>query len=314
MYSLIMTSLDGAWDKGGISLRLDRYLIYTSSDIAAELDPITPTVVEKLKAWPVLCTYELPPFEIDAPRYGRVGYLTDLQPRGSNLRIICEFDTSIPPISATQLKAILWELDIEKSETTTTHWAVKNVDLLTVLRKAGIVKNHPAEVSTPSLLITSDAVERALNDADALLQSGRGAASAMDRIHTSFHGYLLQACRSAGLSVDKAEEMRATALFRILREKHPALSYAGPRAGEIQSILRTASAIVDAVNTLRNNASIAHPAEALIPDPEAMLAINQIRSLLHYLEAKLSYGAKANDARPTIAIGSAPTSQMSGNN
>lgn len=295
MYSLIMTSMDGAWDKGGISLRTDRYLIYTNSDIVAELSSITPAVIEKLKAWPVLCTYELPVFEIDSPRHARIGRLTDLQPRGANLRIVCEFDASIPPISATQLKEILWKLDIERSEISTTHWAVKNIDLLAALRNAGILKSRPGEVPSPSLLITSDTVERALNDADVLLQSGQGATSAIDRIHTSFHGYLLQVCRSAGLSVDKADEMRATALFRVLREKHPALSYTGPRAGDIHTILRTASAIVDAVNTLRNNASIAHPTEDLLPAPEAMLVINQIRSLLHYLEAKLIYGAGLKD-------------------
>src|SRR6266513_1121338 len=48
-------------------------------------------------------------------------------------------------------------------------------------------------VDQPTLRITSDVVERALNDAQELLRAN-GATSGVDRIHTALHGYLRQVC------------------------------------------------------------------------------------------------------------------------
>jgi hypothetical protein len=45
--------------------------------------------------------------------------------------------------------------------------------------------------------------------------------------------------------------------------------------------------IVDALNPLRNKASLAHPTEELLADAEAMLVINAVRTLVHYLEKKM---------------------------
>jgi hypothetical protein len=45
--------------------------------------------------------------------------------------------------------------------------------------------------------------------------------------------------------------------------------------------------VLDSLNTLRNRASIAHPNEALLTKPEAILAINSGRTLLHYLDSKV---------------------------
>lgn len=44
---------------------------------------------------------------------------------------------------------------------------------------------------------------------------------------------------------------------------------------------------VDALNPIRNNASVAHPNAALLAEPEAMLVINSVRTLLHYLDSKI---------------------------
>jgi hypothetical protein len=44
--------------------------------------------------------------------------------------------------------------------------------------------------------------------------------------------------------------------------------------------------ILDALNPVRNNASMAHPTSALIGEAEAVLVINTVRTLLTYLEAK----------------------------
>jgi hypothetical protein len=44
---------------------------------------------------------------------------------------------------------------------------------------------------------------------------------------------------------------------------------------------------VDALNPLRNKASVAHANPVLLPEPEAMLVINAARSILHYVDEKV---------------------------
>lgn len=145
-------------------------------------------------------------------------------------------------------------------------------------------KAGPASVPSPTLATTSDAVERALADTEQLIHT-RGAVSGVDRIHTAFHGYLRAVATSAGVSA--ADDASATQLFKLVRDKHPKFGQVGPRANDIDRVLKTMAAIVDALNPLRNLASIAHPNEILLEEAEAMLVINSVRTLLHYLDARL---------------------------
>jgi hypothetical protein len=78
------------------------------------------------------------------------------------------------------------------------------------------------------------------------------------------------------------------ALMKQLRDHHPALSNLGPREQDIVQVLRAVSSIMDSLNPIRNNASVAHPNDQLLDDDEAMLVINVTRSVLHYLDSKLS--------------------------
>jgi hypothetical protein len=48
-------------------------------------------------------------------------------------------------------------------------------------------------------------------------------------------------------------------------------------------------AILDALNPVRNRASVAHPNPTLLDQHEAMLVVNAARTILHYLDAKLSH-------------------------
>jgi len=142
----------------------------------------------------------------------------------------------------------------------------------------------PIPVESPSLRITSDTVERALSDAEKLIHT-QGAVSGVDRVHTAFHGYLKEVCLKSG--IDVTEEANITQLFKLIRENHPKFLKAGPRAGDIDKIVRAMANIVDALNPVRNQASIVHPNRILLEEPEAMLVINVIRTLLHYLDKKI---------------------------
>lgn len=286
MYSLLMVGSRGWWDNGGTDFDLGRYLEYTDDDLKQQLQPMTADVVERLKAWPVLFAYEFSTYDEPSVEVAWVGRLTSIKVRHSAARIAFEFDPAFAPIDAGALRAILWDLDIGKFETSRTHWAVKDVDLFDVLKRKFVASGLPAPVRAPDLRVTSAAVERAIADAEHLIESGRGASSALDRVHTTLHGYLIQLCVEANLIASQAEYPSMTALFKKVREDHPKFEYLGPRGAEVGSALRASSSIIEAINTLRNNASVAHPNEFVLPEPEAMYLINLARSLLHYLEMK----------------------------
>lgn len=139
-------------------------------------------------------------------------------------------------------------------------------------------------VPSPKPSTTSSTVERALRDAQQLLQSS-GAASAVDRVHTAIHGYLKLICERSGITI--AKDANLTHIFKAIRENHPRFQTIGPRPDEVFRTLQGVSNILDALNTLRNRASVAHPNEQLLGEPEANLVINCGRTVLHYLDAKL---------------------------
>jgi len=141
-----------------------------------------------------------------------------------------------------------------------------------------------AAVAQPSLRVTSTVVERALNDAEKLL-GATGAPSGVDRVHTALHGYLIQVCADAGITTGADPSL--TQLFKLLRTHHPIFQDLGPCSDDMARVLNSLASVVDVLNPVRNKASVAHPNANLLPDPEAMLVINTVRTLLHFLDSKL---------------------------
>jgi Abortive infection C-terminus len=148
---------------------------------------------------------------------------------------------------------------------------------------ADVVEDETGAVITPTLATTSSSVERALADFETLMKAN-GATSGIDRIHTALHGYLIEICKEAGITHSGGADI--TSLFNLIRQQHPKfqLQTAGT---EPQKILRGLAQVVDAMNPVRNHSSLAHPNDVLLDEPEAMLAANAVRSLLHYLNMKL---------------------------
>lgn len=140
----------------------------------------------------------------------------------------------------------------------------------------------PGMVAAPSPALASETLERALSDVQRALADGRPA-DGVDRVHTALHAYLRGLAESHGQVLGDAGIVE---LLRTLRQSHPALQASGPRAADITRVLNALATIVDALNPIRNRASLAHPAEVLA-EAEAMLVINAVRTLLHYLESRL---------------------------
>lgn len=140
-------------------------------------------------------------------------------------------------------------------------------------------------VPQPTLSTISDSVEMALNDAEVLIHSS-GAVSSVDRIHTAFHGYLKMIATNAGIELEK--DANITRIFKLIRENHPAFRIPSSRPNDIENIIRAMSSIINTLNPLRNRASMAHPNEDLLEEPEAILVVNIVRSMLHYINSKLN--------------------------
>lgn len=138
-------------------------------------------------------------------------------------------------------------------------------------------------VSVPALTSTRNVVLRALADADTLLKT-HGPSSAVDRIHTALHGHLIALCGSEGISLPS--DASVTAVMKRLRENHPKLLASGARFAEVTQVLYTMSNVLDKLNTLRNNASLAHPNEVLLGDAEARLAINAGKTVSAFVDEK----------------------------
>lgn len=145
-------------------------------------------------------------------------------------------------------------------------------------------KDQVIPIENPSLPFTSETVERALQDAESLLRSN-GAISAVDRIHTALHGYFKVLCEEQNISF--YESANVVTLFGLIRKNHPILHELEVSDKEVTKILRGFSIIIDSLNNLRNNSSLAHPNNQLLKEPEAILVINSARVLLHYIKSKL---------------------------
>jgi len=139
-------------------------------------------------------------------------------------------------------------------------------------------------IATPILQTKSIAVSRALSDFEVLTNSNGGPVSGVDRIPTALHGYLKAVCDEE--SIIYSSDADITQLFKLIRERHPKFQ-TYPSGVDGINILRGFARIVDALNSVWNHHSMAHPNEALIGEPEASLTANAVKTLLHYLDAKL---------------------------
>lgn len=137
-------------------------------------------------------------------------------------------------------------------------------------------------VASPVPRETPATVERALRDAENLLKTS-GPASAVDRVHTALHGYLQALCDEQSISY--SSDPSITELYKRLRETHPSFT-ATASDTLIDRIVKSLSGAIDAANTIRNRKSVAHPNASLLAEPEAILVVNAVRTILHYVDTK----------------------------
>jgi Abortive infection C-terminus len=214
------------------------------------------------------------------PYYCELDVDPNEEPGTTRERFIAILKRSTPSDQAKILRGVLSKYPPSLAGTKSRTEALK-ADILGVVARL----EAASPIASPSPRITSEVVERAIADAETLMQTS-GASSGVDRIHTALHGYLLAACEAEGMAYGTDPSL--TDVFKLLKHGHPALAKQGPRDADITQILRSISSIMDALNPVRNRASVAHPNRSLLAHDEAMLTINVARTLLHYLDAKFS--------------------------
>ena len=146
-----MSGAAGFWEERGKSeMEVSRFLEYSEATVREELLPLTPKVMETLASLPALFAYEFDSNASrrarDEPSFARLGRIVEVRHRQRALHFRYEFVQACAAIPMEKLVELVWDLDIDMggNENYRTHWAVKNVDLLAVLKVLGfLVETHP---------------------------------------------------------------------------------------------------------------------------------------------------------------------------
>ncbi len=150
--------------------------------------------------------------------------------------------------------------------------------LLKMLRES---EENCTDVSFQQIAARSGTVQKAVEDAEVFIREGRYD-SAVDRVHTAFHGYLRQVLTEHGVTYGVEDGLPA--LFAKLHGYYGDSIQPPDVAERLKTILRSAGGMINAVNELRNNNTIAHPNGELIQKREAQLVIRIVNAVVDYVE------------------------------
>lgn len=128
----------------------------------------------------------------------------------------------------------------------------------------------------------SKTLSKTIEDAEEFIRKGKYL-SAIDRVHTTLHGYLRW--RLDSMSIDYSE---SDTLMQLYSKLHNNLNIT-PESSDINEIIKTtirsASAVINSINTARNKHSLSHPNTDIIGDKEAKLLIGLSKFIFDYIES-----------------------------
>ena len=197
-------------------------------------------------------------------------------------RFISILKSSTKDVQAKIIRGVLEKFPLDSEEKPKT----RTKDLYEELcNLAFLLEKNISPVCCPELQITSEVVEKTIRDVEVLLEKN-GALSGVDRIHTTLDGYFRALCKKFDIAYEKKDT--ASKIFKTLRRQHTAFQNVGEYTEEIEHVLNSFANIIDKLNPIRNQGSIAHANENLLGEDEAMLVINVTRTLLQYIDAKVN--------------------------
>jgi len=133
-----------------------------------------------------------------------------------------------------------------------------------------------------SFIKDSNTALKALKDAEVLLKEN-GAQSALDRVHTIFHSFLISMCKQNSFNFKDKDPI--TELFKIIKLNHP--NFKQNSSVLTNKIIRSFGSIIDTLNPIRNDRSLAHPNEHLLNEEDANFVIESVVLIIKYIASKL---------------------------
>lgn len=137
MFNLLVTADEEAWNGRPVTFPLSRSLReYTDASITDRLGSLDEASVRALIGMPAIFAYEQ--FVGNAPKFGRI---TNISVRSNRLEVRVDYELIELPrfLTNEELWAMGTELDLGSWESSRTHWAVKDVDLVRELTPMGII-------------------------------------------------------------------------------------------------------------------------------------------------------------------------------
>lgn len=138
-----------------------------------------------------------------------------------------------------------------------------------------------AEIDFSCIASRFETLSSAIEDAQDFIRQGKYD-SAVDRVHTVLHGYIFQLLETRGITANTEDGLPS--LFSKLYTAYENNIKPAEVGTRIKAILRSASGMINAVNELRNNNTVAHPNGQLIQKREAQLVIRLVNAIVDYLE------------------------------
>lgn len=134
MYNLLVSGNDESWDESPYYLEIGRCVReYTDDETTAKYGKFNQEQVDLIKRFPCIFAYESG-WEKD-PKFG---IFKDITSRQGKVKIEYELIDLPSFITHTDLKEMLFELDISDWEMNRTHWAIKDINLPKELLAKGI--------------------------------------------------------------------------------------------------------------------------------------------------------------------------------
>lgn len=150
--------------------------------------------------------------------------------------------------------------------------------LINKLRESDI---NSIPVTFQPIATMSGVVQKAVEDAEVFIREERFD-SAVDRVHTAFYGYLRQLLTTHEVTYEANDKLPS--LYTKLYIYYETIIQPEDVGKRIKTILRSAGGMIETVNELRNNNTIAHPNKSLIHAREAELVLHLVNDIMCYLE------------------------------
>ncbi|MDP2360627.1 MAG: nucleotide-binding protein [bacterium] len=222
MFNILVSGTIDSWENGEYTFERGRVAIeYTSNELSERYRELDATAIEELQNFPTLFMIER---EEGASHIGKI---LSIVTAGQRVTIRFEMDESIPALDVGTIDRVRASLDIGRWELYRTHWAVKNVDLVSVLIQNEIISEEVARSSNvfrsyyfepTRAAITGEA--EPLQRRRVFLVHGQDEIAKLDvknfLVAIGLDPVIMQAQASAGMTIIEKLEANADVIFAVI--------------------------------------------------------------------------------------------------